>query len=125
MNKDLIREYLNATFLVEETKAPGLKSTEAIQKNDEDINKEAMEDVEKKMEKYLGGITGEKENEEVVKKYNLNDEQKAAHEKGELPAGTLGVMEVEGDTEQWDERQKEAVEGSQRMGNKNDSDKYG
>jgi hypothetical protein len=108
MNKDLIREYLNATFLVEETKAPGLKSTEAIQKDDEDINKEAMKDVEKKMEEYLDGITGEKENKEVVKKYNYNDEQKDAHEKGELPNGTMAVLDVKGDTEEWDERQEDS-----------------
>ena len=125
MNKDLIKEYLNATFLVEETEAPGLKSTEAIQKDDEDINKEAMKDVEKKMEEYLDGITGEKENEEVVKKYNYSDEQAELHDVGELQKGSMAALEVNGDTEEWGERQKEAVEGSQRMGNKNESDKYG
>lgn len=122
MNKDLIKEYLNATFLVEETKAPGLKSTEAIQKDDEDINKEAMKDVEKKMEEYLDGITGEKENEEVVKKYNYSDEQKELHDVGELQKGSMAALEVNGDTEEWDERQEKAIKGDSTMGNANEGD---
>ena len=122
MNKDLIREYLNATFLVEEAIAPGLKSTKAIQKDDEDINKEAMKDVEKKMEEYLDGITGEKENEEVVKKYNYSDEQKELHDVGELQKGSMAALEVNGDTEEWDERQEKAIKGDSTMGNANEGD---
>ena len=117
MNKDLIKEYLNTTFLAEETIPPGLKDTKAIQKDDADINKEAMKDVEEKMEEYLEGITGEKENEEVVKKYNLNDEQKDAHEKGELPNGSMAVLDVKGDTEEWNDRQEKAIKGDSTMGN--------
>lgn len=117
MNKDLIKEYLNATFLVEETKAPGLKSTEAIQKDDEDINKEAMKDVEKKMEEYLDGITGEKENEEVVKKYNYSDEQKELHDVGELQKGSIINTKIKGETEEYKERKEKAVKGDSTMGN--------
>lgn len=117
MNKDLIKEYLNATFLVEETIPTGLKSTKAIQKDDADINKEAMKDVEEKMEEYLDGITGEKENEEVVKKYNYDDEQKGAHERGELPNGSMAVLDVKGNTEEWDKRQEKAIKGDSTMGN--------
>lgn len=117
MNKDLIKEYLNTTFLVEETIPTGLKSTKAIQKDDADINKKAMKDVEEKMEDYLDGITGEKENEEVVKKYNYNDEQKELHDVGELQKGSIINTKIKGETKEYKERQEKAIKGDSTMGN--------
>ena len=117
MNKDLIKEYLNTTFLAEETIPPGLKDTKAIQKDDADINKEAMKDVEEKMEEYLDGITGEKENEEVVKKYNYNDEQKELHDVGELQKGSIINTKVKGETEEYKEMQEKSIKGDSTMGN--------
>jgi len=121
MNKSLIKKYLDSTFLMEESKPKGLTATEKVQKDSGKENKAAMKDVEKKMKDFTK-MDGEKENSEVVKKYNYSDEQAELHDVGELQKGSMAALEVEGDTEEWDERQKKAIEGDSTMGNAKEGD---
>jgi hypothetical protein len=121
MNKSLIKKYLDSTFLMEESKPKGLTATEKVQKDSGKENKAAMKDVEKKMKDFTK-MDGEKENAEVVKKYNYSDKQAELHDVGELQKGSMAALEVNGDTEEWDERQKKAIEGDSTMGNANKGD---
>lgn len=121
MNKSLIKKYLDSTFLMEESKPKGLTATEKVQKDSGKENKAAMKDVEKKMKEFTK-VDGEKENAEVVKKYNYSDEQAELHDVGELQKGSMAALEVNGDTEEWDERQKKAIEGDSTMGNAKEGD---
>ena len=121
MNKSLIKKYLDSTFLMEESKPKGLTATEKVQKDSGKENKAAMKDVEKKMKDFTK-MDGEKENTEVVKKYNYSDEQAELHDVGELQKGSMAALEVNGDTEEWDERQKKAIEGDSTMGNAKEGD---
>jgi len=73
------------------------------------------------MEDYTK-MDGEKENEEATKKYNYDSEQKEFHDDNELQKGSLATMKVNGASEEWEERQKMAIEGDATMGNAKEGD---
>jgi hypothetical protein len=116
MNKSLIKKYLDATFLMEEANPQSLIATEKIIKDSGKENKKAMKDVEKKMKDYTK-VEGEEENKDVVKKYNYNKEQKELHDIGELQKGSIINTKIKGETKEYKERQKMAIEGDSTMGN--------
>jgi hypothetical protein len=116
MNKSLIKKYLDATFLMEEANPQSLIATEKIIKDSGKENKKAMKDVEKKMKDYTKA-EGEEENKDVVKKYNYNKEQKELHDIGELQKGSIINTKIKGETKEYKERQKMAIEGDSTMGN--------
>jgi hypothetical protein len=123
MDKKLIKEYLDATFLLsEETKATGLKKTEDIQKDSAKSNKEYYKEVEKKMADYdKVAKTDEKVNSEATKKYENNSDQKEYHDEVEILNGQEMIDYDNEPTEDFKERAKEAAGvdgGSSRMGNK-------
>jgi hypothetical protein len=117
MNKDIIKKHLSETFLNEEAKAIGLKNTETVLKDTDKVNKEYYKDVEKKMSDYAKGVEGEKENTEVTKKYENNDEQKAYHDEVETLNGQEMIDYDNEPSETFKDRAKKAVEGDSTMGN--------
>ena len=119
--KGLIKKYLDTTFLTEDKEPKGLKLTKDILKQSGKDNKAAMNDVKKSMEDYTK-MDGEKENEEATKKYNYDSEQKEFHDDNELQKGSLATMKVNGASEEWEERQKMAIEGDATMGNAKEGD---
>lgn len=115
--KNIIKKYLNETFLTEEKKPIGLTSTEKVQKDEDDTNKEYYKEVNKKMEDYEDGITGEKENSEAVKKYENNDAQKNFHDEYEILNGQEMLRYDNEPSEQFKDRALKAIEGDPTMGN--------
>lgn len=118
--KNIIKKYLNETFLTEEKKPIGLTGTEKVQKDEDDTNKEYYKEVNKKMEDYEDSITGEKENSEAVKKYENNDAQKDFHDEYEILNGQEMIRYDNEPSKQFKDRAIKAIEGDPTMGNSNE-----
>ena len=118
--KNIIKKYLSETFLTEEKKPIGLTGTEKVQKDEDDTNKEYYKEVNKKMEDYEDGITGEKENSEAVKKYENNDAQKNFHDEYEILNGQEMLRYDNEPSKQFKDRAIKAIEGDPTMGNSNE-----
>lgn len=121
MNKKIIKEFLKGAFLIEDTKPNGLKATEKAQKESGTENKAATKAVEKTMKDYANSITGEKENEESVKKYERDETADTIYD-NELQVGSLANLDPNNDPDGvWEERQKKAMTGeNSELGNSNE-----
>ncbi len=125
MDKNKIKEELIRTFIVKEETTPGISVTKAVQDKSKAINKKAISDVDKKMSNYDKEVKKEASGTKDMaqNKFNYNDDanEKEYHDQMEILNGQEMIRYDRVD-KLFQERAKEAIEGSSRMGNKGGKD---
>lgn len=121
MDKNIIKEHLIKTFVLKEETTPGISVTKAAQDKSKAINTKAIKDVEKEVSAY--DKNSKKEAADTKKmpqnKFNYNDkpDEKEYHDEMEILNGQEMIRYDRVD-KLFQERAKEGIEGSTRMGNK-------
>ncbi len=113
MDKNKIKSHLHS-FLAEAEKKPvGLTSTEKVQKQEKDVNKDYYKEVTKKMGEY------DKESTDDADSISKGDLEKTDSE--EMDVNPNGMDQIQYDNEpgeRFKQRAIDALEGSSKMGNK-------
>ena len=118
MDKNIIKNHLNARFLTEES-TPGIDVTKKAQKQSEKINKAGVKDMDKELAGYDKAI---KKTDKVTKmptnKFNYNgDKEKEYHDQMEIMNGQEMIQYDRDPNKEFKDRAEEAIAGSSRMGN--------
>ena len=118
MDKNIIKNHLNARFLTEES-TPGIDVTKKAQKQSEKINKAGVKDMDKELAGYDKAI---KKTDKVTKmptnKFNYNgDKEKEYHDQMEIMNGQEMIQYDRQPNQEFKDRAEEAIAGSSRMGN--------
>ena len=118
MDKNIIKNHLNARFLTEES-TPGIDVTKKAQKQSEKINKAGVKDMDKELAGYDKAI---KKTDKVTKmptnKFNYNgDKEKEYHDQMEIMNGQEMIQYDRDPNQEFKNRAEEAIAGSSRMGN--------
>ena len=118
MDKNIIKNHLNARFLTEES-TPGIDITKKAQKQSEKINKAGVKDMDKELAGYDKAI---KKTDKVTKmptnKFNYNgDKEKEYHDQMEIMNGQEMIQYDRQPNQEFKDRAEEAIAGSSRMGN--------
>ncbi len=117
MSKDRVKKFLS-NFLNED-KAVGLKNTENVQNQEDDVNKDYYKEVDKKMKDYDSATKGE----EPVK-FNYEDGEKEYHDEVEIRNGQEMLQYDREPSESFKERAIKAIEGDSTMGNETKTGKW-
>lgn len=119
MDKNIIKNHLNARFLTEDS-TPGIDVTKKVNKESGKINKAGLKAVEKDALNY---DKSSKKDEVTNNKFNYNGaKEKEYHDEMEILNGQEMIEYDREPNSQFKERAKEAIEGSTRMGNKGGKD---
>lgn len=118
MDKNIIKNHLNARFLTEES-TPGIDVTKKALKQSEKINKAGVKDMDKELAGYDKAI---KKTDKVTKiptnKFNYNgDKEKEYHDQMEIMNGQEMIQYDRDPNKEFKDRAEEAIAGSSRMGN--------
>lgn len=118
MDKNIIKNHLNARFLTEES-TPGIDVTKKALKQSEKINKAGVKDMDKELAGYDKAI---KKTDKVTKmptnKFNYNgDKEKEYHDQMEIMNGQEMIQYDRQPNQEYKDRAEEAIAGSSRMGN--------
>lgn len=118
MDKNLIKKYLNNTF-ISESDVPGISVTNKNKKESGKFNKEAIKDINKKVGNFEKAVKSDPNSKEMgPNKYNYDtDFQKTYHDEMEIMNGQEMIQYDREPNEKFTERSLEAIEGSSRMGN--------
>ena len=122
MDKNIIKQYLDKTFISEASKdsTPGIKLAGKMAKDDAKINKAGVGEIGKEMTKYEKGLTKKDPNEKQMapNKINYNtDTEKEYHDQMEIMNGQEMIQYDRTPNKLYKDRAMEAIEGSTRMGN--------
>ncbi len=116
MHEEMIKMYLS--HLISEEKPVGLSTTEKVQGIDSKTNKEAMKDVKKKMTDYSKASEAKDKN-AVKPVMNANSKKEAEFIEDSQQLGGMQALQYDNEpNEAFVERQKMAIEGDSKMGNK-------
>ncbi len=125
MDKNKIKEHLIKTFILKEETTPGISVTKSVQDKSKAINKKAIKDVEKDIATYDKASKKEAEGTKQMSqnKFNYNDEanEKEYHDEMEILNGQE-MIRYDRMNKAFQEKAKEGIEGSTRMGNKGGKD---
>jgi len=127
MDKNIIKQHLTERFLSEardEASTPGINVTKAVTKKSGEVNKAGVKAIAKDVTSYEKNVKSDKDSGKMAtNKFNYNgDKEKQYHDKMEIENGTE-MNEYDRDpNKEFKDRAKEALEGSQRMGNKGGKD---
>ena len=125
MDKNIIKKHLSQKFVTEakgETATPGITVTNAAKKQSEKFNKEGVKDIDKNLSSYEGSLKKGMETTKVPNKFNYNDKsEEEYHDMMEIENGQE-MIEYDRINKGFKDRAKQALEGSQEMGNKGGKD---
>jgi hypothetical protein len=124
MDKNIIKQYLNKTFISEASSetasgTPGLRTSAKMAKDNAKINKAGVGEIGKDMKNYEKGLTKTDANEKTMatNKFNYNgDKEKTYHDEMEIMNGQM-IQYDRTPSNTFKDRAMEAIEGSTRMGN--------
>lgn len=119
MDKNIIKNLLNARFINEES-TPGIDVTKAALKQSDKINKAGVSDMGKEATAYDKAIKKTDKTTKVpTNKFNYNgDKEKEYHDQMEIMNGQEMIQYDREPNDEFKARAKESIEGSTRMGNK-------
>lgn len=125
MDKNIIKQYLNKTFISEALKSdasgtPGIKLAKKMSNDNAKVNKAGVGEIGKEMKSYEKGLTKTDADEKTMatNKFNYNgDKEKAYHDEMEIMNGQEMIQYDRTPDENYKKRALEALEGSTRMGN--------
>jgi hypothetical protein len=124
MDKNIIKKYLNETFVSEASKSeangtPAIKLAGKLAKDNKKVNKDGVEEIGKDMTKYEKSLTKSDANAKTMGQNKFNyadDEEKKYHDEMEIMNGQE-MIQYDRTDEKFRERALEAIEGSSNMGN--------
>ena len=127
MDKNIIKQHLTERFLSEakdEASTPGINVTKAVTKKSGEVNKAGVKAIAKDVTSYEKNVKSDKDSGKMAaNKFNYNgDKEKQYHDKMEIENGTEMNEYDREPNKDFKARAKEALEGSQRMGNKGGKD---
>lgn len=120
MDKNIIKQYLSERFVneAEVGKTPGISVTAAVNKKSGKINKDGVKDIEKEVGQYDKDLKKNK-SEVTNNKFNYeNDWEETYHNDMEIMNGQEMIQYASEPSKLFQEKAKESLEGSSRMGNK-------
>ena len=125
MDKNIIKQYLDKTFLSEVTNSetngtPGIRLAGKMNKDNAKINKAGVGEIGKEMKKYEKGLTKTDPNQKTMSQNKINyntDEEKNYHDQMEIMNGQEMIQYDREPNKMFKDRALEAIEGSTRMGN--------
>jgi hypothetical protein len=125
MDKNIIKQYLDKTFLSEAANekasgTPGIRTAAKMAKDNAKVNKAGVGEIGKEMKKYEKGLTKTDPNEKEMapNKINYNtDAEKEYHDQMEIMNGQEMIQYDRTPNKLYKDRAMEAIEGSTRMGN--------
>lgn len=125
MDKNIIKQYLDKTFISEASKerasgTPGISTAAKIAKDNAKVNKAGVGEIGKEMKNYEKGLTKTDPNEKQMapNKINYNtDNEKNYHDQMEIMNGQEMIKYDRTPNDIFKDRAMEAIEGSTRMGN--------
>lgn len=125
MDKNIIKQYLDKTFISEAKKTevngtPGIKLAKKMANDNKKINKSGVGEIGKEMSKYEKGLEKKDPNEKQMAQNKINyngDEEKAYHDQMEIMNGQEMIQYDRTPNKDFKDRALEAIEGSTRMGN--------
>jgi len=120
MDKNIIKKHLVNKF-VNEAETPGIAVTNTAKKESEKINKQAVKDVDKNLADYTKTLNKGMEVTDVNNKFNYNgNEETDYHRNMEIMNGQEMIQYDRTPNKEFQDRAKEALAGSSRMGNNPD-----
>ena len=125
MDKNIIKQYLDKTFLSEALKTdasgtPGIRLSGKMNKDNAKINKAGVGEIGKEMKKYEKGLTKTDPNQKTMGQNKINyntDNEKNYHDQMEIMNGQEMIQYDREPNKMFKDRAMEAIEGSSRMGN--------
>jgi hypothetical protein len=118
MNKNIIKQYLNKTFLSEATE-PAIKLAKKIKKDDEKINSDGVEEIGDDMKDYEKNSVKPDVNQKTMgeNKFTYDNSEEEYHNEMEIMNGQEMIQYDRAPNKTYSDRALEAIEGSSRMGN--------
>jgi hypothetical protein len=118
MDKNIIKKYLNESFLSEAT-TPGITVTDKNKKESGKINKAGVKDIEKKVGDFENAVKTDPNSKEMApNKYVYTDDfEETYHSEMEIMNGQEMIQYTNKPDDAFTEKALEAIEGSSRMGN--------
>ena len=125
MDKNIIKKHLTQKFVNEakgETNTPGISVTKAVHKKSGEENKKGVKDIDKNLSAYEGSLKKGMETTKVPNKFNYNStEEEEYHTMMEIGNGQE-MIRYDRINKEFEDRAKQALEGSEIMGNKGGKD---
>jgi hypothetical protein len=117
MYDKLIKKHLKANSVNEES-VPGVKTTDATQKDEAKVNKDYYKDVEKKMSDYNAASTKKDKDGIDAPKNKLSKKEEEIMQDIEMGGGMQDLTYHNEPDKRFKERQEMAIKGDSKMGNK-------